>query len=140
LEPISTALEIAPTSFALGALEGGVTLVRAWATPELKAFALLRGIVRVGRLEGLAAKIAKLVDALVWGNVHIRIRLKVQRKTARDFLSLARVKKTKLPAMLITLMSVEEHEHALITQVALAESLAIETVDLGVGEDVADAL
>ena len=95
---------------------------------------------RVGSLEGLAAKITKLVDALVWGHVPIRIRLSVQRKTARDFLSLARVKKTKLPAMLITLMSVEEHEHALVAEVALAEALSIETVDLGVGEDVADAL
>jgi hypothetical protein len=42
--------------------------------------------------------------------------------------------------MLIALMGVEEHKHALIPKVALAESLFVQAVDLRVSEDVAHTL
>jgi hypothetical protein len=42
--------------------------------------------------------------------------------------------------MIITLMRVEEHEHALVPEVALSETRLIKAVNLGVGQGVADTL
>ena len=42
--------------------------------------------------------------------------------------------------MLIALMSVEEHKHALITKIALAKSVLIETMNLRVRQIVPDTL
>ena len=38
--------------------------------------------------------------------------------------------------MLITLVSVEEHKHSLITKVTLTESLSVKTMNLRVCEDI----
>ncbi len=42
--------------------------------------------------------------------------------------------------MLIAKVSVEKHEHSLISQVALAESLFVQTVDLRIGQNISHAL
>ena len=42
--------------------------------------------------------------------------------------------------MLIALVSIEEHEHALVSKVTLTEPVFIETVDLRIGKDVAHTL
>jgi hypothetical protein len=42
--------------------------------------------------------------------------------------------------VLVALVSVEEHKHALISEVTLAESVFIETMDLRIGKDVSHTL
>ena len=42
--------------------------------------------------------------------------------------------------MLITVMSVEEHHDALITEVTLAETFPVKAMNLGVSQDVANTL
>jgi hypothetical protein len=40
----------------------------------------------------------------------------------------------------IALMSIEEHQHAQIPKVTFAETIAVKTVNLRVGQDVANSL
>jgi hypothetical protein len=42
--------------------------------------------------------------------------------------------------MLVALMRVEEHEDALVAEVALSESASVQAVDLGIGQNVSDTL
>ena len=43
-------------------------------------------------------------------------------------------------AMLITLMSVEEHQHAKVAHVAFAESVFIKAMNLGICENIPNSL
>ena len=91
-------------------------------------------------LEGLAAQVTKFVHSLVITAIRVCFRIFYQLKVRRQALLKSRVDQTKCLAMLIALMSVEEHEHTLVGEVALTESLLIHTVNLRVCEDVPDTL
>lgn len=63
-----------------------------------------------------------------------------QLEVGREFVLEAGVEQAKGFAVLVTLMRVEEHEDALVPEVALTKSASVEAVDLGIGQDVADTL
>ena len=57
-----------------------------------------------------------------------------------EFALSAGVQETEGFAVLVALVSVEKHKHSLVSQVALAEALLVQTVDLRIGQDVTHTL
>ena len=63
-----------------------------------------------------------------------------QLEVGRELVLEAGVEQAKGFAMLVALMRVEEHEDALVAEVALSKSASVQAVDLGIGQNVADTL
>ena len=70
----------------------------------------------------------------------LRIEVSKQLEIFRKLLSIFRVHKTKSTAMLGTLVSVEEHQHAKVAHVAFAESMLIKAMNLRICENIANSL
>jgi len=94
----------------------------------------LLSVVLESGLERLSAKITELIDSHSWVSLEIYLLNKLEFSVLelRDVVASARVDQPEGSAMLIALVSVEEHEHAEVAQVALAESVLVKAVDLRV--------
>jgi hypothetical protein len=93
-----------------------------------------------GCLERLLAKVAKFVHLLTGVTLVFSVLDYLKVVVIGNFRSLARVDQAKVMAVLIALMSVEEHEHAEVPKVALSKSVLVQAMNLGVGKDVTHSL
>lgn len=92
-------------------------------------------------LEGGSAQVTELFDLLSKRNDFALLRVSDESVEVRGKLALsAGIQETKGFAVLIALVSVEKHQHSLVSQVSLTESLFIETVDLRIGKNVSHTL
>lgn len=95
----------------------------------------------VSGLKGGSAQVTELFDLLSKRNDFAFLRVSNQSVEVKKELALgAGIQETKGFAVLIALVSVEKHQHSLVSQVSLTESLFIETVDLRICQNVSHTL
>jgi hypothetical protein len=114
-------------------------LLGAFFAPDFVSFTSFLLVVPEGSLERLLAEVAKFVYLLTGVTLVVSV-LDYLKVVIRNFPSLARVYQAKVVAVLIALMSVEEHEHAEVSKVALTKSVLVQAMNLGVGKDVTHSL
>jgi hypothetical protein len=97
--------------------------------------------VTICSLEGGSAQVTELFDPLVERNDFSLLGVSDESVEVRREVALgAGIQETKGSAVLIALVSVEKHQHSLVSQVSFSESLFIETVDLRIGKYVSHTL
>ena len=117
-----------------------VPLLSAFFAPDFVSLSSFLLVVPKCSLERLLAEVAKFLHLLTGVTLVVSVLDYLKVVVIGNFRSLARINQTKVVAVLIALMSVEEHEHAEVSKVALTKSVLVQAMNLGVGKDVTHSL